>query len=224
MCVCTRARRDAELMFLGPVVSRGTNSSRWPQQAAPGAAALFFSLGAVSRDWFGDMRGAWAVISVWNGWKGGPASCSLSIEVGIDLWQLSIKVRASRPPAGSVAFHHLRKMNGPRREQGRDFVCGYLKRIIKPLCISLLYLAALFITAKSLCGELCARESEDRSVSSFCCFGFSISLFGSGLTFARRCLADFLVTAVSVAVSYIRGSHFLRVTFFLVLRFRTQNE
>ena len=119
-----------------------------------------------------------------------------------------------------MAFHHLGKMNGPRRKKGRDFVLGYLKRIIKTHCISLLYLAALFITAKSLCWELYARELEDTNAAWFYCFGLSISLFGSGLKFVRRCLADFLVTTTSVGMSSIHGSQFLRVTFFLVLRFR----
>lgn len=87
-----------------------------------------------------------------------------------------------------------------------------------------LYLASVSCSpvhqAKSLCWELHARESEGRNVSSFCCFGFSISRFASGLTFIRRCLAHFLVTAVSVALSYIWGSRLLRVTFFRVLRLR----
>lgn len=96
---------------------------------------------------------------VWNGWKGGPGSSSLSIEVGSDLWQLSIKVCESSPPAGSAAFHHRQEMNGPGREKGRDCVCGHLKRIAKPPCISLLCLAALFIKQNPFAGN-CTQESR----------------------------------------------------------------
>lgn len=163
------------------------------------------------------MRGSRAAISVKRkGWKGGRGSSSLSIEVGIDLWQLSIKVCESRTTRWESGFPSPAKDEWPEGREGQGFRTRLPEKNHKNHCISLLYLAVLFITAKSLCWELYARELEDINAGRFYCFGFSISLFGSGLKFVRRCLADFLVTTIAVETSSIRGSQFLRVTFFLV--------
>lgn len=95
----------------------------WPAGAAPahgaGAApAAWCSLCGVSGGGCADMRGYWAV----TGGKGRQGSSSLSIEVGIDLWQL--RSAKAGPPAGRAAFHHLQRM-------GRDFIFSCLKRTIK---------------------------------------------------------------------------------------------
>lgn len=65
------------------------------------------------------MRGRWAAISVKR--KGGRGSSSLSIEVGIDLWQLSIKVCKSRTTHWESSFPSPVEDEWPERRQGQGF-------------------------------------------------------------------------------------------------------
>lgn len=96
--------RDAELNFFLRLFLCKVSSRPWPQPAVSEAGALLF-LGAVSRDGFSNMRGSWAAITVRRkGWKGRQGSSSLSIKVGIDLWQLSIKVCKSRTTRWESGF------------------------------------------------------------------------------------------------------------------------
>lgn len=109
-------------------------------------------------------------------------------------------------------------MNGPGSGKGRGSVLCYLQGIISTHHIWLLYLTAPFVTAKSCGWELHARRLEERNTSCFCSFAFSISQFRSGLKFVQQCLADFLVSDISVEMSSVHGSEVLGVTLFLVLR------
>lgn len=56
-----------------------------------------------------------------QGWKGGLCSSSLSIEVGIDLWQLSIKVCESRTTRWESGFPSPAKDEWPKEREGQGF-------------------------------------------------------------------------------------------------------
>lgn len=69
------------------------------------------------------MRGSWAAISVKRkGWKGGQGSSSLSIKVGIDLWQLSIKVCESRTTRWESGFPSPAEDERPEEREGQGFL------------------------------------------------------------------------------------------------------
>lgn len=98
--MCAHVHRDTELNFSLRLFLCKVSS----QPAVSGAGALLF-LGAVSKDGFSNIRGSWAAVSGRRkGWKRGWGSSSLSIKVGIDLWQLSIKVWESRPTRWEIGF------------------------------------------------------------------------------------------------------------------------
>lgn len=121
MCAHVRAHTEAQSWLFFRLVLHNVSSSRWPQQAASGAASLFFLRG-VSKDWFSNTRGSWAAISVKRkGWKGEQGSSSLSIEVGIDLWQLSIKVCRSRTTRWESGFPSPAKDEWPGEREGQGF-------------------------------------------------------------------------------------------------------
>lgn len=119
--MCAHVHRDTELNFFLRLLMCKVSSQHWPQPAVSGA--LLF-LGAVSKDGFSNMRGSWAAISVrrkgWK-WRLGWGSSSLSIKVGIDLWQLSIKVCESRPTRWEIGFPSPGEDEWPQEKKEQEF-------------------------------------------------------------------------------------------------------
>lgn len=56
-----------------------------------------------------------------KGWKRGWGSSSLSIKVGIDLWQLGIKVSESRPTRWEIGFPSPGEDEWPQKKKGQGF-------------------------------------------------------------------------------------------------------
>lgn len=143
--MCAHVHRDTEMNFFLRLFLCKVSSWHWPQSAVSGA--LLF-LGAVSKGGFSNMRGSQAAVSVRRkGWKWGWGSSSLSIKVGIDLWQLSIKVCESRPTCWEIGFPSPGEDEWPQEKKGQGF-CTQLpeknpKTTISPFGISQPFLSQL---------------------------------------------------------------------------------
>lgn len=174
-----------------------------------GAASRFF-LGD-SEDGFINIQGSWATISVKRkGWKGGPGSSILSIEVGTDLWQLSTKGCRRQTTCWESGFPSPAIDEWPKERA----VLGFFTLLPEESHNDTLYLTS--VSCSPVCHSWILFAGVLESLPSP-----SLSL---DLTWNRSCPADFLVSAISVGIASIHGSQFLRVTYLLVLRFRVQNE
>lgn len=153
MCVCTRAQgHRAAFFFWGCSCVRSAHGTGHSQQLS---GALLF-LGAVSKGGFSNMRGSQAAISVRRkGWKRGWGSSSLSIKVGIDLWQLSIKVCESRPTCWEIGFPSPGEDEWPQEKKGQGFPTQLPEKNGKPPYLPLVSCSPFCHSSVPLLGVVC---------------------------------------------------------------------
>lgn len=150
-----------ELNFFLRLFLCKVKSQHWPQPAVSGAGTLLF-LDAASRDGFSNMRGSWAAVTVRRkGWKGRQGSSSLSIKVGIDLWQLRIKVCESRTTCWESGSPSPGEDEWPQEKKGQGFRIQLPENNRKPT-VSLFSILQPFLSQLNPFAGSCMQESWKR--------------------------------------------------------------